>query len=221
MRRLLSTKVLSDAEIRQLEGAGWQIDQYNAISIEFLKTTVAPEEHLLIFSSKNAVEGFFSSFSKHNLSACRCLCVGNGAAGMLLERGMTVLEVFPTAKELAASLEKNHPTDSFVYYCGNIRLDLIPDTLDGLGLPWKEATVYKTLLNPVKWDQEYEAVVFFSPSAVRSYVALNPMGSATGYCIGKTTGAALEKYTHRILCPKTPDRKNLIDLLLSRGNELK
>ena len=101
MRHLLSTKVLSDPEIRQLEGAGWRVDHYDAISIEFLETAVAPEDHLLIFTSKNAVEGFFNSFSKRNLSACRCLCVGNGAAGMLAEKGMTVLEVFPSAKELA------------------------------------------------------------------------------------------------------------------------
>ncbi|MGA9239825.1 uroporphyrinogen-III synthase [Robiginitalea sp.] len=221
MRHLLSTKVLSDSEIRQLEAVGWQLDQYDAISIEFQKTTVAPDDHLLIFSSKNAVAGFFNSFLKRNLSSCKCLCVGNGAAAMLTEKGMSVLESYPTAKDLAASLEKNHPSDSIVYYCGNRRLDLIPDTLDDLGLSWQEATVYKTLLNPKKWDRVYDAVVFFSPSSVQSYVALNPLGAATGYCIGKTTGAALEKYTHRILFPKTPDRKSLMDLLLCRGNELK
>jgi len=221
MRHLLSTKVLTDAEIHLLEGAGWRVDHYDAISIEFLKTPITPDDHLLIFSSKNAVAGFYSSFSKSNLSSCKCLCVGNAAAGMLVEKGMTVLEVYPTAKELAASLEKNHAADSFVYYCGNIRLDLIPDTLNNLGFAWQEATVYRTVLNPVKWERAYEAVVFFSPSAVGSFMALNPMGSATGYCIGKTTGAALKKYTNRILFPKTPDRKSLMDLLLCRGNELK
>lgn len=219
MRHLLSTKVLSDAEIRLLEGAGWQVDHYDAITIEFLTTAVAPVDHLLIFSSRNAVVGFFNSFSKQNLSACRCLCVGNGAAGMLIEKGMTVLETFPTATELAGSLANKYPGNSFVYYCGNMRLDLIPDTLNDLGLSWQEATVYRTLLNPKKWDRLYDAVLFFSPSAVQSYVALNLMGTATGYCIGKTTAEALEKYTNRVLCPKTPDRKSLMDLLLCPGNE--
>lgn len=217
MRHLLSTKVLSDAEIRQLESAGWQVDHYDAISIEFQKTAVTPEDHLLIFSSKNAVAGFFNSFSKRNFSTSKCLCVGNGAAGMLTEKGMKVLEAFPTAKELTACLAKKYSGDSFVYYCGNMRLNLIPDTLNDLGLSWQEATVYKTLLNPRKWDRVYDAVVFFSPSAVQSYVALNPMGTAMGYCIGKTTGAALEKYTNRILLPKTPDRKSLMDLLQRPG----
>ena len=220
MRHLLSTKVLSDEEIHQLEGVGWRIDHYDAISIEFLETAVAPDDHLLIFSSKNGVTGFFNSFSKHSLSACRCLCVGNGAAGMLTEKGMTVLEVFPTAKKLADRLNTKYSSDSFVYYCGDKRLDLIPDTLNNLGLVWKEATVYRTLFNPRKWDREYEGIVFFSPSAVRSFIALNSMGSATGYCIGKTTGAALEKYTNRVLIPKTPNRKSLMDLLLWQENEL-
>jgi uroporphyrinogen-III synthase len=220
MRHLLSTKVLSDPEIRQLEGVGWQVDHYNAISIEFLRTAVPPDDHLLIFSSKNAVVGFLNSFSKQDLSACRCLCVGNGAAGMLVEKGITVLEVFPTAKQLATSLAKKYLGYSFIYYCGSMRLDLIPDTLDDLGLSWQEATVYKTLLNPKKWDREYEAVLFFSPSAVRSYLALNSIGSATAYCIGKTTSAALEKYTKRVFFPKTPDRKSLMDLLVCRGKEL-
>ena len=221
MRHLLSTKRLSDGEIRQLEGAGWRIDQYDAISIEFLKTEVAPGDHLLIFTSKNAVTAFFKSFSNLNFSACRSLCVGDGAAGMLADKGVNVLEVFPSASQLAGSLGETYTGDSFVYYCGNLRLDLIPDTLDNLRLPWQEAPVYKTLLNPIKWDREYEAVVFFSPSAVRSYTGRNPMGEATGYCIGKTTSAELSKYTHRIICPKTPDRASLMDLLVRRENELK
>lgn len=221
MRHLLSTKVLADREIRQLEGAGWCIDHYDAISIEFLKTSVTPDDHLLIFTSKNAVTAFFQSFSKREVTACRSLCVGKGAAGMLAEKGVTVLEVFPSASELAGSLGEKYAADSFVYYCGNRRLDLIPETLDALGLSWQEATVYKTILNPIKWDREYEAVVFFSPSAVQSYTALNLMGPATGYCIGKTTSAALRQYTHRILCPETPDRTSLMDLLARPENELK
>jgi len=220
MRHLLSTKVLSNHEIRQLEGAGWHIDQYDAISIEFLKTAVTPDDHLLIFTSKNAVKAFFKSFSNRTYSACQSLCVGQGAAGLLAEKGVTVLEVFPSASELAGGLGERYATNSFVYYCGNMRLDLIPDTLDRLGLSWQEATVYKTVLNPRKWDREYEGVVFFSPSAVQSYTALNLMGSATGYCIGKTTSATLGKYTHRILCPETPDRASLMDLLSRPENKL-
>lgn len=221
MRHLLSTKELSRSEIRRLEDAGWRVDQYNAISIEFQKTAIPPEDHLLIFSSRNAVTGFFNSFPESTISACRCLCVGEASSAMLSEKGLNVLEVFPTASELAQSLKRKNTSDSYVYYCGNLRLDFIPDTLDNLGLPWQEARVYKTLLNHKKNTRRYDAVVFFSPSAVKSYLEVNPLDQATGYCIGSTTAAALQKYTHRILIPETPDRASLMDLLTCGENELK
>lgn len=221
MRDLLSTKVLSEERVRQLESAGWTLDQYDAISIEWLKTSVEPNSRLLIFTSKNGVKAFLKNFPKIDFSGIRCLCVGSRAAWILKEAGITVLEEAPTATQLAQRIKKRYSKESFVYYCGNRRLNLIPDVLDDLGVSWEEVIIYKTKLNPEAFAKQYDAVLFFSPSGVESFTNKNNMGSATGYCIGETTAKALRNYTDRILKANTPDIPGLIELAVAQINLLK
>ena len=221
MRRLLSTKALSKPEILRLESAGWRVDQYDAITVELLRTTVAPGTHLVVFTSKNAVKAFLESFSQQNFSGIRGLCVGRRASEMLKKAGITVLEETQTSQQLALCIEERYSKESFVYYCGDRRLNRIPRMLNGLGVQWEEAVVYKTLLNYRKFKREYEAALFFSPSGVESFTYANEMRNTTGYCIGATTAAALKKYTDCILIAKTPDIPGLIELAETPINLLK
>lgn len=212
MSRLLSTKVLYGVHLARLESAGWEVEQYDAISIELISTSVAPDDHVLIFSSKNGVRGFLSSFSGSDYSGLRCLCVGERTGDQLREHGLHVLASAPSAGKLASLIRKQYSEDSFVYYCGNRRLDLIPDALNDLGTEWQEAVVYATRLNPRHFSSRPEAILFFSPSGVESYLARNEMGGTWGYCIGPTTATFLRDHTERVLCAKTPDLDSLIDL---------
>ncbi len=220
MRHLLSTKVLSKEQVEQLESAGWMVVQYDAISIEMQQTPIEPGDQTLIFTSKNAVKAFLRSFPKEDFSGIRCLCVGSRAGGMLRERGCTVLEEAPTAEYLAGLIQKGYAKDSFIYYCGDRRLDRIPDALDRLGVQWKEAINYKTILNQKAFNREFEAVLFFSPSGVESFTRNNNIQGAMGYCIGETTAEALRKHTNRIIIAKTPTIEGLIAEVVAETNLL-
>lgn len=218
MKHLLSTKVLSKERVSKLESAGWTVDQYDSISIEWLKINVEPGSRLLVFTSKNGVKAFLKNFSQQEILGMRSLCVGSRASWILKEAGITVLEEAPTAGQLARVIQRKYSKDSFVYYCGNRRLNLIPETLDDLGVRWEEVIVYKTELNRRVFNKEYDAVLFFSPSGVESFTNQNKMGSTTGYCIGETTSNALEKHTDQVLKADTPDINGLIELAVAQTN---
>ena len=220
MRSLLSTKLLPGEEVVKLESEGWKVEQYDAISIKFIKTSLTPGENLSIFTSKNAVKALRSSIPDLDPSGLRCICVGSGTGKMLRKWGFSVLEEAPTAEHLCLRIQKQYARDSFVYYCGNKRLNLIPNTLTALGVKWKEVIAYRTTLNRQYFKDPFEAVLFFSPSGVESFMSVNKIAGATGYCIGKTTAKALEKYTQKIIQANNPTMQGLIERVIAT-NQIK
>ncbi len=83
--------------------------------------------------------------------------------------GDKVIKMTEYASELADYLVKNHKNDSFHFFCGNIRSDEIPSKLKENNIPFEEIEVYKTTLNPKKFESQFDAVLFFSPSGVRVF----------------------------------------------------
>ena len=67
--------------------------------------------------------------------------------------------------------------------------------------------MYQTTLAPFKIsDQEnFDGILFFSPSAVESYLTNNKIKNEVCFCVGTTTAAALEtKKIKNIVIPETP-----------------
>ena len=59
-KRILSTKILNNDELNQLDLDGHEVEQWNFIKIEEEKFSIKLNEEILIFSSQNAVNSFFS-----------------------------------------------------------------------------------------------------------------------------------------------------------------
>ena len=96
-------------------------------------------------------------------------------------------------------LAKNYKNDSFQFFCGNIRSDEIPSKLIENDIIFEEIEVYKTTLNPKKFERQFDAVLFFSPSGVRSFVSENKMNNSKAICIGTTTATEAKKYTENVV----------------------
>ena len=77
-------------------------------------------------------------------------------------------------------------------------------------IQFKEIEVYKTSLNPQRFPQEFEGVLFFSPSAVQSFTAKNQLKETTAFCIGNTTAAEAQKHTNNIIIATKPTIENVI-----------
>src|SRR5690606_9230327 len=74
-------------------------------------------------------------------------------------------------------------------------------------IAFEEIKVYNTTLTPKKFERQFEAVLFFSPSGVRSYCEVNLQGGLrqhlagtppTFVCIGTTTASEAKKYTENV-----------------------
>lgn len=82
-----------------------------------------------------------------------------------------------------------------VFFCGNMRRDELPDKLRQHGVQVEEITVYTTEETPYLVEKQYDGILFYSPSAVRSFFSLNKLPVTTFcYAIGETTAAEIRKY---------------------------
>jgi len=134
--------------------------------------------------------------------------VGSKTEQLLQEHGINILEVANYGKDLAEKICKYHAKKSFHFFCGSIRREELPEVLRENHIHWEEHVVYETILNPKEFQQEFDGVLFFSPSGVESFFSNNKLSGATAFCIGSTTAKALEKYTQNIIIANKPSIEN-------------
>ena len=194
MPTVLSTKKLSDNQKSLLLNAGVGFVEYNAITIEHVPFEIPKNIEKAIFTSQNSVRALMN----HQLPPMESYCVGEKTKSLLEEYGQQVIKQTEYASELAAYLVENHKNDSFHFFCGNIRSDEIPSKFEENDIVFEEVEVYKTTLIPKKFERQFAAVLFFSPSGVRSFFTENGnIGMAI--CIGKTTASEAKKYTENVV----------------------
>lgn len=80
----------------------------------------------------------------------------------------------------------------YYFLCGNKSLSVLPDFFVAQNISLIRIEVYCNTLKPQKIDVTYDGIVFFSPSGVESFIALNKMPSLC-FCIGTTTAEAVKK----------------------------
>lgn len=221
MKRLLSTKILPEPLQDKLMHAGWELTQYNAISVEVLPVFFDPEDAIVVFTSKHAVRACVLGSADKGLSGAFSLCVGEKTASLVREHGGTVLESAPSATELASLICEKYTDKSFVYYCGDRRLDILPEAFDKLQLDWEEVIAYRTKSEKRSFKDPFDAILFFSPSGVESFSSSNSIGLATAYCIGPTTALAASKHTKRFKTANTPGVEALVALVIKHTNPVK
>jgi uroporphyrinogen-III synthase len=71
--------------------------------------------------------------------------------------------------------------------------------------------VYETTLTPQKIKNSVEAILFFSPSGVESYLKDNTLKKEVCFCIGETTAEALQKTTKNIIIAENPTIEDVIE----------
>ena len=99
------------------------------------------------------------------------------------------------------------------FFCGNLRRDELPDLLREHQIAIEEVEVYVTVLHSVQLQQELDGVLFFSPSAVQSYLAAGNAVTATAFCIGNTTALAAIAAFEKVYVPETPTIEEVVALV--------
>ncbi|WP_347373727.1 uroporphyrinogen-III synthase [Aequorivita sp. Q41] len=199
MKSVLSTKKLSTSQRELLINANTSLVDYNAITINFKAFKAPTFIENAIFTSQNA----FLAIQDSKFIIQNCFCVGEKTKLLLDKNNQKVVKKTEYASELADYLVKNHKNDSFYFFCGNIRSDEIPSKLKDNTIAFEEIQVYTTSLNPKHFEKQFDAVLFFSPSGVRSFFLENNSIQNNAICIGNTTASEAKKYTKNVVISNT------------------
>ena len=166
----------------------------------------------IVFTSMNAAEAIIESLdgSKPNWNI---YCMG-GTTKTIIKDYFGADSIKGTGKD-ALSLAENmitNYTKEAVFFCGNIRRDELPQILTQHQIALEEMVVYQTIVTPQVVTQAYDAVLFFSPSAVDSFFSVNKVAENTIlFAIGNTTSKTIGNYSsNKIVVADTPEKNNLV-----------
>lgn len=199
---LLSTRPLDAASVAALQQAGVSVDVVECIHTTAVQDAaltnqvlaLAARQQLVIFTSMNAVEAVAVMLQQHQ-PVWQIACIGQTTLQLVQQHftNSTVVATGSDALDLAKHIVALPAKDGAVFFCSNIRRHELPDYLQQHGVPLQELVVYHTHEIPVQMNKLYDAVLFFSPSAVRSFFAVNTVPHTTAlFAIGSTTAQALQ-----------------------------
>ncbi len=208
MTSILSTKKLAENQRQLLLHADCSLVEYDAIKIEIINFEKPELVENAIITSQNAVLSILNS----ELRILNCFCVGIKTKNLLQKSGFNVVECSEYAENLADLLIQKYNNRKFHFFCGNLRSDEIPLKLKENKIHFEEIQVYNTTMNPNKFEREFDAVLFFSPSGVKSFWEVNKVFSVNpvSVCIGKTTAAEAEKYTNKVVIANSTTIESVI-----------
>ena len=208
--KILSTKKLLHNQRQFLLNADFSLIEADFIKIDFTKIEIKWTYEYLLFTSQNAVNSILSNENRMKLKAKKCFCVGKKTKTILEQNGFEVVESFDYAEELASFLIDNYSSNTYTFFSGDLRQDTLPVDLQQAKITFEEKQVYRTELTPVKVESKVDAILFFSPSGVKSYLKENTITNQVCFCIGTTTAKEVEKATKNIVIANQPSIENVI-----------
>ncbi len=219
MIQILSTKILLDNQKLALLKAN-----FNVVEVDFIQTKSQEFElneinNNLIFTSQNAVQSFLLDPKSEDLIAKlrgkNVFCVGLKTKILLSENGFNVIAYTDYAEDLAEIITLVYSKESFTFFSGNLRRETLPKALKEAKIKFNEIQVYETILTPQKIKTAVEAILFFSPSGIESYLKENTIKKEICFCIGTTTSSALDKVTKNIIIAEQPTIEDVIEEVLN------
>lgn len=212
--KILSTKILTDSQKKPLIDAGLELIENDFISTKIKSFDLKNINESLIFTSQNSVESILQHPELETLKTKKVYCVGIKTKNLLAEHGFEVIAYTGYAADLAEIITLIYKSESYTFFSGNKRRDTLPDALKEAGVIFNEIEVYETTLTPQKIKGAVDAILFFSPSGVESYLADNKLKNEICFCIGETTASALENKTKNIIVADQPTIEDVIEAIL-------
>ncbi len=220
---ILFTKKLDEASVSQKLGNAISCDFKEVIKIHH--NQIAPFDlkgYSILFTSVNGVRSFFENGFQLNENFTesyynKVYAVGNKTKQELRKRGFGTFKVLNYASELSEFITEHSVHEKFLHFCGNLSLDVLDRALPLQNIWYKKIELYQTELLYPKFEQDYSALVFFSPSGVCSYLKNNSLENKTLFAIGTTTEKELKNHTEQpiYISPKA-DLDELLDVIKER-----
>jgi len=218
--QILSTKKISDTFIQLAAENNIFIDSLNFIEIEELisdeiknRIIELSEKNInAIFTSSNAVNAVGKIVGKQANWKIFCIEPSTKNTVQNIFTNTLIASTAKDAEELSQKIVQDKSVKQIVFFCGNQRRDLLPSQLRMNRIHVEELIVYNTIETPQTVTKKYDGILFFSPSAARSFFEENKISSETIlFAIGKTTAAELKNYSNnRTVISEIPDTQKLI-----------
>jgi uroporphyrinogen-III synthase len=217
---ILSTRPLQVEFINKASENNIEIEiisfiETKAIEEDSLKERILHLSHhqlTVVFTSMNAVEGVLLSLSNKKTD-WKIFCIGSTTKKLVEENfGENSIDgTADSANSLADVIINQKNISSVIFFCGDKRRDELPDKLAKHNIEVNEIEVYKTLETPHLITKNYDAILFYSPSAVSSFFSVNKINEQTVlFAIGSTTANEIKKYSdNKIIVGNEPEKKLL------------
>ena len=212
--RVFSTKSLSESQTKLFHN---NIASENSDFIKVRSNRIAPKvvkdviENVII-TSKNGVEALLDNFTKEELNFKNIFCVGRRTKKMIQQKIGPVNHTEKNAERLAEYLSKEMKGNSVTYFCSDLRLDTLSKILTENKIEVNEVEAYKTMYSPELVSESIDGVMFYSPSAVNSYLQKNTTDKVA-FCIGASTAKEAQKYFEKVEVAQIPTVESVIELV--------
>jgi len=208
---ILSTKVLSPTQRETLENANFSVIEADFIATRNQNFELQEINTNLIFTSQNAAQSVLLHPKCQELKSKNVFCVGIKTKALLEENGFNVIVYVDYAADLAEIITLIYANESYTFFSGNLRKETLPIALKEANIKFNEIQVYETSLTPIKIKETVEAILFFSPSGVESYLMENKLKKEICFCIGETTAAALPNTVKNTIVANQPSIEEVIE----------
>lgn len=216
---ILSTKKLLPNQKQKLLNANFTVIEEDFIETNIKNFELSKVNNNLIFTSQNAVQSILQHPKCEDLKSKDVFSIGMKTKDLLTENGFNVVAYTGYAADLAEIISLIYSEESFTFFSGNLRRDVLPNTLKENGITFNEIEVYETKITSKKITKKVDGILFFSPSGVESYFKLNTIKDETCFCIGETTAEALEnKKVKTIVIADKPSVENVIEEVVEYYN---
>jgi uroporphyrinogen-III synthase len=209
--QILSTKILTEIQKKALLDANFSVIDADFIQTKSQDFELNEIQDNLIFTSQNAAQSVLLHPKSNELKSKNVFSVGIKTKALLEENGFNVMVYVDYASDLAEIITLIYSNESYTFFSGNLRKETLPKALKEAKITFNEIQVYETTLTPQKIKSPVEAILFFSPSGVESYLKENTIKKELCFCIGETTAEALVTKSKNILIAAQPSIEAVIE----------
>lgn len=189
---IFSTRKLTSDKLDELQANGWKFTMHDFISkvihVPADITAQSINKHIVL-TSISGVKAFLQIAKQLPLNVADYVvyCISRGTNEYAVASGLNIKSTAPNASALADEILKDAEVKAVTHVSSNLRRDELSDKLNNAGVAVQDVIAYRTEFTPVVLEASYDAIIFFSPSAVDSFLTLNPLKTVPCFCIGKTT----------------------------------
>jgi uroporphyrinogen-III synthase len=229
--QILSTKKISDSFIRLADENNICIDQLSFIETEEsvseeIKNRISElsKQHITaVFTSSNAASALGKLVAAETNWKIFCIEPATKKTVEHIFKNSSIAGTGKDAQELSEKIINDKSVKEVIFFCGNQRRHLLPEQLKNNGINVKELVVYRTVEKPQIVSKKYDGILFFSPSAVRSFFAKNkPDTTSQIFATGKTTNEEVKRFLHnKTVISEIPGTEKLIDEVIKYFSAIK